>query len=143
MGYRSDVKIAFYVRLRDMRTGKVGREYAKGLPHATYGALKLWFDENFPSHEFAHYSYFPDEGAIVVSYENIKWYDGYPEVTAVEQAIGRFRDTFLVDDKKGLGSYEFVRIGEEDADVFVDRSDWSDYMLGVVREIGVNFGGME
>ena len=136
MGYRSDVKIAFYVR-RDLTS------IAKGLPHATYGALKLWFDENFPSHEFAHYSYFPDEGAIVVSYEDIKWYDGYPEVTAVEQAIGRFRDTFLVDDKKGLGSYEFVRIGEEDADVFVDRSDWSDYMLGVVREIGVNFGGLE
>lgn len=136
MGYRSDVKIAFYVR-RDP-TG-----VARGAAHPMYGALKLWFDENYPQHTFARFRYFPEEGAIVAVYDQIKWYDGYPEVTAAEEAIGRFRDSFHADDQEGLGSYEFIRIGEEDADVFVDRSDWNDYRLGVVREIAIDFGGME
>jgi hypothetical protein len=137
MGYRSDVKIALYVR-RDPSG------IARGTAHPMYGALKLWFDENWPKYDdYGEMLFYPEEGAILVSYMGTKWYDGYEEVRAVQAAMEKFQEDFLADDKEGVGSCEFVRVGEDDHDIEAERSDWNDYRLGVSREIVVDFGGWE
>ena len=120
MGYRSNVSIAFYTQNKDK------------LPFA---AIKLWFDENFaktcpdPDHI--------DEGEdhIVVHYNDWKWYESYPEVHAVNDAMALFDETFNTDDRDSHAVREFVRVGEEPNDVEEDRSDYHEWRLTVSRTI--------
>ena len=144
MGYRSDVMIAFYLRKTVERIilpdGKT--VFKETGPHenqpTNYAMLKLWFEENYLKDQTLEpdtIDYMPERCAILVSYNDIKWYGGYPEIDHVHNMIGLFRETFNAEDKDGSGSFEFIRLGEDDADIERDHSDWCDFMLGVRREM--------
>jgi hypothetical protein len=133
MGYRSDVTIIFYAR----GTSKdAGRDTL----------LKLWFEENYPvaeakgewcaaiRHKF---------DAIIIEYEQVKWYEGYDHVQAVIAALRKFDDTFDGFSPEALFSWELIRIGEDDTDIEVDRGEYSDHLLYVSRSIRVDMAGID
>jgi len=80
----SDVSIIFYARGSSNDAGR-------------NTLLKLWFDENYP-----HYVATTEwcaairqkEDAIVIDYEQVKWYESYDHVQAVIAALRKFDDTF-------------------------------------------------
>lgn len=125
MGYRSEVTIVFYSR---------------GAGAIPYPALKLWVDENYPVKEavteWEAKLETDEETYLMLTYDHVKWYDGYSHVTAVQRALGLFCETFdEAGPEEAVAAYEFVRIGEETEDIQENRSDWSDYRLGVRREV--------
>lgn len=125
MGYRSDITLVFYSR---------------GSGAIPYPALKLWFDENYPIKEalseWEAKLETDEETYIMLTYQDVKWYPGYTHVEAVERALGLFCETFdAAGPEEFVAAYEFVRIGEETEDIVESRSDWSDYRLGVKREV--------
>ena len=120
MGYRSDVKLVFYTS-NDSR-----------IP---FSAIKFWFDENYPKHDFGDVEV--GQNYVLVSYEDVKWYDGYPEVQAVNRAIEKFVDTFNANEDTGA-HYEMIRIGEELDDIERDVSGWCRFLMGVSRTIHFN-----
>lgn len=128
MGYRSDVTYVFYT--------KRGKH--------DYPMLKLWFDENWPKHDFGEVE--TGDSWIQVRYEDVKWYESYPEVIAVNKAVEQFLETFegssakeqATDPEIPLFAYEYVRIGEEDNDIERDGSEWHDYRLNVSRTVYFN-----
>ena len=121
MGYRSDVNIVFYTRKPDI------------IP---FVAIKLWFDENYPREGAKKWDAEIETGDdyVLVKYQDVKWYDGYEHVNAVNAAVDRFTKTFEADAHDDV-AYEFTRIGEESTDIEEESSTWSDYRLRVRREI--------
>lgn len=117
MGYRSDVTYVFYTSNTDA---------------VPFSVIKLWFDENFPKHDFGEVEV--GEDSIAVWYTDVKWYRGYHEVEAVERAIEIFTVAFEANDKDNV-AWEMVRIGEELADIEHDGSTHHNYRLGVNRSI--------
>ena len=117
MGYRSEVKLAFYTSNESQ------------IPFA---AVKLWFDENYPKNE--HCDVEMGNNYVLVSYEQWKWYDGYPEIQAVYDAITKFTETFNANEDSGA-HYEMIRVGEEAADIDRNQSDWCQWLLNVERTI--------
>jgi len=124
MGYRSEVTIVFYSR---------------GAGAMPYPALKLWFDENYPvkeaTTEWEAKLETDEQTWIMLTYDHVKWYDGYTHVTAVQHALNRFSETFDEGPSETHAAYEFIRLGEETEDIQEHRSEWSDYRLGVRRDI--------
>lgn len=124
MGYRSRVTVVFYTR------------NDQTVPPA---AIKLWFDENYP-HKMARdewgaqIDYDPEHGWVMATYEDVKWYEGYVHPTEVRTAIEQFCDTFDANGDDTV-AFEMVRVGENIEDIEEQRSDYSDYRLGVSREI--------
>ena len=55
--------------------------------------------------------------AIYIGWNYLKWYEGYPEVQAVHEALNKFRD-------EGL-SFTFARIGEDYDDYEEDSNDYN------------------
>lgn len=147
MGYRSEVDIVFYVP-NDSETA--------------YGLLKLWFDENYPHAEAkdewcATIQYDEENQAILVSYQDVKWYPSYEHPQAVEKAFDDI-DTLL--DSQGIAAeaqgltpvkeddpdtvpfnvaWEYVRLGEEDNDVEIQASTNADYVIAVNRSTEISF----
>ena len=122
MGYRSEVNLVFYTR------------HQEAVPFA---ALKLWFDENYPHREAREeWEARIETGGdwIMVIYEDVKWYQGYTHVEAVDRAMRSFIDTFEANDKDNV-AYEFVRVGEEIDDIEEVRTAYCDWRLGVRREV--------
>jgi hypothetical protein len=109
-------------------------------------ALKFWFEENYPVREAVDEwcaNIRQKDGAIVVDYEDVKWYESYEHVIAVEAAIRKFDETFECDKEEGHYAHEFLRIGEDDTDIEVERSDWNDHLLYVSRAIRVDLVGID
>jgi len=133
MGYRSDVSIIFYARGNSNDAGR-------------NTLLKLWFDENYPHYvattEWCATIRHKDD-AIVIDYDDVKWYEGYDHVQAVEAAIRKFDETFECDKEEGHYAHEFLRVGEEDTDIETERSDWNDHLLYVSRSIRVDMEGVD
>jgi len=147
MGYRSEVDIVFYVP-NDSETA--------------YGLLKLWFDENYPHAEAkdewcATIQYDEENLAILVSYQDVKWYDSYEHPQAVEKA---FEDIDTLLDHQHLTAvaqgltpvkednpditpfnvaWEFVTLGEEDNDTEMRMSANADYVIAVNRSTEISF----
>ena len=117
MGYRSDVVYVFYTRKPEV------------IPFAM---LKLWFDENWPKSDYGEIDMGNDY--IKVSYLDTKWYDGYPEVEAVRQAVEMFTAAFQANDNDNT-AWESAQVGEDLTDTNQYGSNYSDYRLGVSREI--------
>ena len=133
MGYRSDVSIIFYARGNSNDAGR-------------NTLLKLWFDENYPvmvAKDEWGATIRQKEDAIIVDYEDVKWYESYEHVIAVELAIRKFDDTFRCGDEDGQYAHEFLRVGEDDTDIEVERSDWNDHLLYVSRAIRVDLAGID
>lgn len=120
MGYRSDLKLVFYT------------DNKSEIPFA---AVKFWFDENFPKYDFGDVEV--GNNYVLISYEGVKWYQGYPEVEAVNRAIETFVDTFNANEDTGA-HYEIVRVGEDTNDIEHDHSGWCNFLLYVNRTIHFN-----
>lgn len=122
MSYLSDIRLVFYT----MDTNK--------LP---YGAIKLWFDENFPHEEAVNWCAGIEHGEdyIYVSYHDVKWYPSYDHPHRVELAIQSFVDCFITEEEGTDAAYEFVELGEEVEDIQVRSSAYSVFRLRVVRDI--------
>lgn len=127
MGYRSEVKAVFYTKKVD-----------------EWPMLRLFVDENFPkelkdnleiikSHAYSGYS------GYVFSAEDVKWYDGLPDVKAFNKFLADYEG--LVDGDKDAPpwGYEFVRIGEDYEDIETNRGGDYDHVLDVTREITCDF----
>ena len=133
MGYRSDVKIAFY-----LTDGTFDHPPTEDNPILPFAALKLWFDENYPVQEAKD-----DWGVeiehgndyILLSYTDVKWYPDYDHVKAVESAFEKFSEVFRSDGREHRAQFEFVRIGEQDDDIERESSSYSDHRLNVERSI--------
>jgi hypothetical protein len=133
MGYRSDVTIIFYARGNSNDAGE-------------NAILKLWFDENFPvmvAKGEWQASVRQKEDAIVVDYEDVRWYDGYVHPKDVGDALHKFNETFECGEDTTRYAWEMVRIGEEDNDIEIDRSDYNDHLLYVSRQIRVDLVGID
>ena len=120
MGYRSDVKLVFYT------------SNESELP---FSAVKLWFDENYPKYDFGDVEV--GQNYVLISYEDVKWYQGYDEVEAVNKAIELFCDTFNAHENTGA-HYEMIRVGEELQDIEREASAYCHWLLDVSRTIHFN-----
>ena len=133
MGYRSDVRIVFY-----LTKGTVLEPPTEDNPLVPFAALKLWFEENYPIREAEHYwraeIEYGDEH-ILLKYDDVKWFPSGEHVQAVEGVFEKFADTFNSHGRAHRAQYEIVRIGENDDDIERDCSDFADHRLYVVRDI--------
>ena len=133
MGYRSDVSIIFYARGSSNDAGR-------------NALLKLWFDENYPvmvAKDEWGATIRQKEDAIIIDYDDVKWYDGYDHPKDVGDALRKFSETFNCEEDSTELAWEMVRIGEEDNDIETDRSDYNDYLLYVSRSIRVDMVGID
>lgn len=133
MGYRSDVKIAFY-----LTHGTSDTPPTKANPLLPFAALKLWFDETYPVKDAkegwgATIDY--GDNYILVSYQDVKWYDGYEHPNNVSEAFEKFSAAFHSDARDHRAQYEFVRIGEEYDDVQLEGSSYNDHRIAVERSM--------
>ena len=133
MGYRSDIKIVFY-----LSEGCSDTPPTEDNPLVPFAALKFWFEENYPIKEAkdewcASVEY--GEDYVLVSYIDVKWYSSYDHVKAVDEAFVKFSDTFRSDERDHRAQFEAVRIGEQDDDIERESSSYSDYRLCVERSI--------
>jgi len=137
MGYRSEVKIVFYLTHGTSET--LDEANAKrGTTTLPFPILKLWFEENYPVREAkdewcATIDYGDDH--ILLRYEDVKWYDGYEHPNKVSDAFESFSNAFRSDERDHTAQYEFVRVGEDDDDIQRECSSYSDRRLFVERSI--------
>lgn len=144
MGYRSDVKIVFY--LTHGCSDSIDEFNAKrGSSTLPFAALKLWFDENYPvmaaKDEWgATIEY--GEDYILLNYHDVKWYESYEHPTDVRAVFEKFSETFRSGERDHSAQYEFVRLGEDallvlqnDDDVERESSDYSDNRINVERSM--------
>jgi len=135
MGYRSDVKIVFY-----LTKGTIEVPPTEDNPLVPFAALKLWFEENYPvaaakDEWCAEIDYGDGLDHILVTYTDVKWYSGYEHPMAVEAVFEKFSDTFRSDERDHRAQYEIVRIGEQDDDIERESSSYADHRLFVERSI--------
>ena len=133
MGYRSDVKIVFY-----LTHGTVDAPATEANPALSFAALKLWFDETYPIKEAkeewgATIEY--GDNHILCSYHDVKWYEGYEHPNSVSNAFEMFSAAFRSDERDHRGQYEMVRIGEEYDDIQLDGSSYNDHRIAVERSM--------
>ena len=137
MGYRSDVRVAFY--LTHGTSDSIDEFNAKrGTTTLPFAALKLWFDETYPVKEAkeewgATIEYGSDY--ITVSYQDVKWYEGYEHPNSVSEAFGMFSAAFRSDERDHRAQYEMVRVGEELDDIQKECSSYADWRINVERSI--------
>lgn len=153
MGYRSDVVAIFYAT--DVLMIDDSEAKAKEFNERNRAKLKLFVEENFPKYWRGtgnelddHLTMLEgDDGRIrrlIFKFraDNIKWYEGYPEVIAFEQFWEKFSD--LVDtEEEGNDpcdwAAEFVRLGENTEDIEEKSIGDSDWLLQVNRYIETNY----
>lgn len=122
MGYRSNVSVVFYTRNTE---------------EVPFAAIKFWFDENYPVKTATDEWWAKIETGdtwVLVTYEDVKWYDGYSHVDAVRGALDSFAECFESEDFDRTG-WEMVELGEQTDDIRETRSAYCDYLLGVSRQI--------
>lgn len=139
MGYRSNVDVVFYVPNES---------------ETAYGLLKLWFDENYPHAEAknewdASIDYDEENLAILVSYQDVKWYPSYEHPQRVEKAFNDIDNMLEEQDLTGTEqgpditpfdiAWEFVRIGEEDQDIEMRVSENAEYVITLNRSTEISF----
>ena len=137
MGYRSDVKIVFY--LTHGCSDNIDEFNAKrGTTTLPFAALKLWFDENYPVQvakdeweaKIEH-----GNDYILVSYHDVRWYSDYDHVKAVEATFEKLSEVFRSDERDHRAQYEIVRLGEQDDDIERDSSSYADHRINVERSM--------
>lgn len=126
MGYRSDLTMLFYA-----------------CDEADFPVFKLWFDENVVPVLREHWNddeYQPREfergysKGYALHFGDIKWYDSYPEVQAIERVWDLLSTTFGQDTETGFAG-ERVRIGESNDDIERDDTWHSQDLLHIVRHV--------
>jgi hypothetical protein len=121
MGYRSDVMALVYP--------------ASGAENLlNYDKLKLLmnttFKELFDSWS-EHFVWDDKHRVLKFSCEDVKWYDGYPDV----QQFGEFLEQI----RKLDYEYEIMRVGEDDTDIEYDSTGDAEGYISVSRTIEVSF----
>lgn len=114
MGYRSDVRLAFYCETDDK----------------DYPELEAWVRDNMKP-EFQYMQEFDSVGykGFLFSWDFIKWYEDrndYEHVTCVMNAINNFLSKYdegFVDGKTPNFRLEYIRLGEEERDIHRIESD--------------------
>jgi hypothetical protein len=122
MGYRSEVAIAFYSVDDDSKA-----------------VIKLWLDENLPFKDWSKDEFWKEvRGGTgwIFHAEEVKWYESYPDVQAVEKAMDRFRKLFI--DESNVGALEFARIGETYEDIEFENWGDSDLVIDICRSINID-----
>lgn len=121
MGYRSEVTMLFYANNEE-----------------DFPMLKLWIDENVRPALKEWLDVTPQEFSrgqskgYAVHFSDVKWYDSYPEVQAIEAAWDKFKDTFGNDESASMGA-ERAQIGEDYSDVTYDETYHGMNLLNIVR----------
>jgi hypothetical protein len=117
MGYRSDVAICIYGP-KDKMTALVAAARIQGvMPVNAFGGLHMFdYDDN--------------KHMIHAYYEDVKWYDGYKDVDTWHEFLGQAAE---FDDL----STEFLRIGEDVADIEANRHGECQFFLGANRSVRV------
>jgi hypothetical protein len=114
MGYRSEVRAAFYTLRRE-----------------EWPTLKLFVEENFPKGLDEDLHLITSDGMWGYDYNatGIKWYISYPEIQEFETFLKVFEDIAnavqelttvsgeVYDESANHWAWEFIRIGEEPHDV--------------------------
>lgn len=133
MGYRSDIMLVVYpdytdaerqVGLRESIIRKKGED--------KFNTLKLLMQTKFKDvAELWDLEFDDDKHRLVISADNIKYYESYDEIASFEQ----FKDEVVE-----LGyCMEFARIGEEYDDVILENMGNSvEYVLRINREIVID-----
>jgi hypothetical protein len=123
MGYRSEIKAAFYTKKVD-----------------EWPMLRLFIDENFPQDLKGDLEVIGSTvySGYVFSVENWKWYDSYPQVQAFNAFVGAYMELLGREDAPPW-AYEFIRIGEDTEDIETKNAGNADYLLQVRREIVSDF----
>jgi hypothetical protein len=138
MGYRSDVKIVFYLTHGCSETITEANDNTPNNFPIPFAALKLWFDENYP-HYVATSEWCAQiehgEDYILLTYHDVKWYPSYDHVQAIESVFEKFSETFRSNERDHRAQYELVRIGENDDDLERECSDFADQRFYVERHI--------
>ena len=98
--------------------------------------MKLYVDEHFPE-EFKGYLKIQGERAYVFKLDNVKWYDGYPEVQAFERFVSNFLEFAKGGEDSTQWAYEFLRIGEDNNDIEETYSDNAEYVLSLSWDIEI------
>jgi hypothetical protein len=138
MGYRSDVRVAFYLTKGCAYNTDTDTPPKPHSPLLTFPALKFWFNETYPVHEAkdewgAEITYGDDY--ILVGYRDVKWYPDYEHPKAVESVFEKCSATFRSDERDHRVQYEFVRVGEESGDIETERSSYADCRIYVEHNI--------
>jgi hypothetical protein len=138
MGYRSNLDVVIYVPSQS---------------DTAYPLLKLWFDANYPHAEAkfdwcATINYDEANQAILVSYQDAKWYEAYEHPQAVDKMFSEI--DAMLDTAREMTSqdpnvtpfeiaYEYVRIGEEYQDIEINQSINADCAIIVNRSTDISF----
>lgn len=118
MGYRSDVAVVIYGNHRD------SQKYAliKTLMNTTFKEAYTEFDAEW--HD--------DKHVLEFKMEDVKWYDGYPDVDRFMTMLEEIGDI------EGF-NYEFIRVGEDANDIVAQEGGACvEYILSVTRSIRVD-----
>jgi hypothetical protein len=139
MGYRSDVKIVFYLTKGAIDpSNAINAVLTKDRPALPFAALKFWFEETYPvqmaKDEWCASIDYGDD-YILVSYHDVKWYPSYEHIKEVEAVFEKFSEAFRSEERDHRGQFEFLRVGEEEPDVERQDSSYSDRRLFVERSI--------
>lgn len=124
MGYRSNIKCLIYgskegVEAYILQTALItGSTIFKPSSHGGFKDIIKMYDTKYDEH---------DLHVISLNGESWKWYAEYEDVKAWEK--------FMYDSEENGLDYEFIRVGEEDDDIDVKRSDNHLYMLRVCTSI--------
>ena len=102
MGYRSDIRIV--IKKKD---------YPKFSKY-----VEDYIAEKQAQYNLMEHIDVKEEGTqtIYIGWDYLKWYEGFPEVQAVHEALNKFRD-------EGL-SFTFARIGEDYGDYEEDNNNY-------------------
>lgn len=123
MGYRGDVAAVFYAVKKE-----------------EFAVVKLWLEGNFPMEEWDSCIRWFDRG-MIFECDNVKWYDGIPEVAAFKKCADEFIELFCDYDRvmgESVGAYEFMWVGEGIEDMEHDREGNHGYLLDISRKIEIN-----
>jgi hypothetical protein len=120
MGYRSDTAIEFY-----------------SVDEDKVGVIKLWLLEHLPFSDWGGDDFSETTDGFRFYVEDVKWYDGYPEVAKMEALIDAFSELFCneLNVDGAVGAVEFARVGENDDDTEIRRDGTYDYRVRVNRAI--------
>lgn len=102
--------------------------------------IKLWVEQNYapPEKYPLELEEFEIGGHKCIGYENedIKWYEDYDDISAVEALKDKFKEAFSPDNASAVsGCYEFIRIGEDLEDIVREDFNNDDCLISVNRYI--------
>lgn len=130
MGYRSDIMLVVYPDYTDEEY-KIGKSepIIRKKGEDKYNTLKLLMQTKFKDvAETWDLKFDDDKLRLVISEDNIKYYESYDEIASFE----RFKEEIVE-----LGyCMEFARIGEEYDDIIIENMGHNvEYVLRINREI--------